>query len=188
MVVFGDDVGTQKALMVGEDIWRQWIKPATAATIAAAKAVNPQVLAMYHSDGVIDPIIPELIEIGVEVLNPVQPECMDPVAVKQQYGHVLSFLGTIGTQSVMPFGTARQVRDTVARMIETVGAGGGLAIAPTHMVEPEVPLGEPRSPGAGRARLRRLLTDAALTMRCQILWRIGACRAARGMSRRFDRP
>ena len=139
MVMFGDDVGTQKALMVGEDIWRQWIKPATAATIAAAKAVNPQVLAMYHSDGVIDPIIPELIEIGVEVLNPVQPECMDPVAVKKQYGHALSFLGTIGTQSVMPFGTAQQVRDTVARMIETVGAGGGLAIAPTHMVEPEVP-------------------------------------------------
>lgn len=139
MVVFGDDVGTQKALMMGEEIWRQWIKPATAATIAAAKAVSPQVLAMYHSDGVIDPIIPELIEVGVDILNPIQPECMDPVAIKRQYGDRLSFYGTIGTQSVMPFGTPQQVRDTVARMIETVGKGGGLTVAPTHMLEPDVP-------------------------------------------------
>ena len=139
IIMFGDDVGTQKALMMSPETWRRWVKPATAATIAAAKAVNPDVLAFYHSDGVIYDIIPELIEIGVDVLNPVQPECMDPVLLKQLYGDKLSFWGTIGTQTTMPFGTPEEVRETVRRMIETVGKGGGLVIAPTHVLEPEVP-------------------------------------------------
>lgn len=138
-MLFGDDAGSQRSLMMSREVWRRWVKPATAATITAAKAENPDVIAMYHSDGVIDEIIPELIEIGVEVLNPVQPECMDPVNVKELYGDRLSFLGTVGTQTVMPFGTPGEVRDTVRRMIETVGRGGGLTIAPTHMLEPEVP-------------------------------------------------
>ena len=139
MIVFGDDVGTQRALMMGLDTWRRWVKPATAATIAAAKNVNPDVLALYHSDGTIYEIIPELIEIGVDILNPVQPECVDPVQLKQQYGDRLSFWGTIGTQTTMPFGTPEEVYETVRRMIDTVGAGGGLTIAPTHLLEPEVP-------------------------------------------------
>ena len=139
VIMFGDDVGTQKAMMMGVDTWRKWVKPATAATIAAAKAVNPDVLALYHSDGVIYDIIPELIEIGVDVLNPVQPECVDPVALKKQYGDRLSFWGTIGTQTTMPFGTPEDVRENIKHMIETVGAGGGLLVAPTHLLEPEVP-------------------------------------------------
>ena len=139
IIMFGDDVGTQKALMMSPETWRRWVKPATAATIAAAKAVNPDVLAFYHSDGVIYDIIPELIEIGVDVLNPIQPECMDPVLLKEQYGDRLSFWGTIGTQTTMPFGTPEEVRETVRHMIETVGKGGGLVIAPTHVLEPEVP-------------------------------------------------
>ena len=139
IILFGDDVGTQKALMMSVETWRRWVKPATAATIAAAKAVNPDVLAFYHSDGVIYDIIPELIEIGVDILNPVQPECVDPVALKEQYGDKLSFWGTIGTQTTMPFGTPEEVRQTVKHIIETVGKGGGLLIAPTHVLEPEVP-------------------------------------------------
>lgn len=139
IIMFGDDVGTQKALMMSKETWRRWVKPATAATIAAAKAVNPDVIALYHSDGVIYDIIPELIEIGVDVLNPVQPECVDPVALKEQYGDRLSFWGAIGTQTTMPFGTPQDVRENVRHMIETVGAGGGLLVAPTHLLEPEVP-------------------------------------------------
>ncbi|MGM9557770.1 MAG: uroporphyrinogen decarboxylase family protein [Oscillospiraceae bacterium] len=139
MIVFGDDVGTQRAMMMSVEVWRRWVKPATAATIAAAKAVNPDVLAMYHSDGTIYDIIPELIEIGVDILNPVQPECVDPILLKRLYGDRLSFWGTVGTQTTMPFGTPEEVREKVRLMIETVGAGGGLTIAPTHLLEPEVP-------------------------------------------------
>ena len=107
--------------------------------IAAAKKVKPDMLAFYHSDGDIRDIIPELIEIGVDVLNPVQPECMDPREVKARYGDRLSFWGTIGTQTTLPFGTPGQVRQAVREMIDTVGVGGGLVLAPTHLVEPEVP-------------------------------------------------
>ena len=88
----------------------------------------------------IEPIIPDLIDIGVTILNPVQPECMDPVKLKNQYGDKLAFDGTIGIQTTMPFGTSEDVDNEVKRMIETVGKGGGLIIAPTHVLEPEVPI------------------------------------------------
>jgi uroporphyrinogen decarboxylase len=80
-----------------------------------------------------------LIDIGIDVLNPVQPECMDPVEMKRLYGNRLSFRGTVGTQTTMPFGTPEEVEETCKRMIEKVGKDGGLVLAPTHMLEPEVP-------------------------------------------------
>lgn len=140
MIVFGDDVGTQKSMMMSKKIWQNQIRFTMERCIAAAKQVNPDILAYYHSDGNILDIIPDLIEIGVDVLNPVQPECMDPVKIKEMYGNRLSFWGTIGTQTTMPFGSVKEVEETTRRMIETVGKGGGLVIAPTHLLEPEVPL------------------------------------------------
>ena len=110
-----------------------------AKVIRVAKKIKPEVLVYYHSDGFIEPVIPDLIEIGVDVLNPVQPECMNPVKLKKEYGNRLSFWGTIGTQTTMPFGTPDEVREVVKHMIETVGRGGGLLIAPTHVLEPDVP-------------------------------------------------
>lgn len=140
LIVFGDDVGTQKSMMMSRTIWHERIRFTMERCIAAAKGTNPDVLAYYHSDGNIEDIIPELIEIGVDVLNPIQPECMDPVEIKKQYGDHLSFWGTIGTQTTMPFGSVDEVTAVTRHMIETVGKGGGLVIAPTHLLEPEVPL------------------------------------------------
>ncbi|NOZ20271.1 MAG: hypothetical protein GXP25_04195 [Planctomycetes bacterium] len=135
----GDDVGMQDRLMMSPDMWREWFKPRWAKVIAGAREVKPDVHAFYHSDGFIEPIIPDLIEIGITVLNPIQPECMDPAKLKKEYGDRLAFWGTIGTQSTMPFGTPEEVRQTVKERIETVGKGGGLVLAPTHVLEPEVP-------------------------------------------------
>jgi uroporphyrinogen decarboxylase len=120
-------------------MWRTWLKPRLARTITAARAVRPDVLVFYHSDGDVTAIIPDLIEIGVDILNPIQPECMDPVALKRAYGERLSFWGTIGTQSTFPFGSPEDVRREVRARIATVGVGGGLFLAPTHVIEPEVP-------------------------------------------------
>ncbi len=106
--------------------------------ISVAKRINPEVIISYHSDGDIEKIIPELIEIGIEVLNPVQPECMNPAKLKNKYGDKLAFWGTIGTQTTMPFGTPQDVRGVVRERIETVGRGGGLLIAPSHVLEPGV--------------------------------------------------
>jgi len=107
--------------------------------IESAKEVNPDMLVYYHSDGYIEPIIPDLIEVGVNILNPVQPECMDPTKIKERYGDRLAFFGTIGIQTTMPHGTPEDVRKEVKTRIETVGRGGGLLIAPTHVLEPDVP-------------------------------------------------
>jgi uroporphyrinogen decarboxylase len=139
IVMLGDDVGMQDRMMISPRMWRTWFKPRYDELIARVKAANPDVLIFYHSDGVINPIIPELIEIGVEILNPIQPECMDPVALKRQFGDRLAFWGTIGTQTTMPFGTPAEIRRTVKSRIEMVGQGGGLLLAPTHKIEPDVP-------------------------------------------------
>ena len=135
----GDDVASQTGMLMGPATWRRWLKPRLSRVIAAAKAVKPDLHIFYHSDGDCSAIIPELIEIGVTVLNPVQPECMDPAQLKLEYGDRLAFWGTVGTQSTMPFGTPQDVRAVVKERIETVGAGGGLLISPTHTLEPEVP-------------------------------------------------
>ena len=108
--------------------------------VKSPKDINPDALLCYHSDGYIEPIIPDLIEIGVDVLNPVQPECMDPAKLKKLYGDKLAFWGTIGIQRTLPFGTPEEVEAEVKERIETVGKGGGLYLSPTHSIAPEVPL------------------------------------------------
>ena len=135
----GDDVATQTGMLISPAAWRRWLKPRMAHIIAAARAVKPDLHIFYHSDGDCRAIIPELIEIGVTVLNPVQPECMDPVQLKTDFGDRLAFWGTIGTQTTMPFGTPDEVRALVRERIETVGKGGGLLLSPTHTLEPDVP-------------------------------------------------
>jgi uroporphyrinogen decarboxylase len=139
VVLSGDDVGMQDRMLISPKMWRTWLKPRYADLFARIKAANPDALIFYHSDGAIEPIIPELIEIGVEILNPVQPECMDAVALKQRYGHRLSFWGTLGTQTTFPQGTPAEVRALVRERIKTVGEGGGLLLAPSHKLEPDVP-------------------------------------------------
>jgi len=135
----GDDIGMQDRLMMSPDMWRHWLKPRLARVIAAGRRVRPDLHVFYHSDGDIRPVLPDLIEVGVTVLNPVQPECMNPMELKRKYGDRLAFWGTIGTQTTMPYGTPDEVRRTVRERIETVGRGGGLLLAPTHVLEPDVP-------------------------------------------------
>jgi len=136
----GDDVGAQQAMIVSPEMWREWFRPRLEAVIRAGKAINPKLLVYYHSDGNIEAIIPDLIEVGVDVLNPVQPECMDPQRLKGEFGGDLAFWGTIGTQTTMPFGTPEDIRKTVRERIDALGPEG-LILAPTHVLEPDVPWG-----------------------------------------------
>lgn len=135
----GDDIGMQSSPMMSVEMYRTWLKPRLAKVIAAAKAVKPDLLVSYHSCGYVLPFIDDLIEVGVDILNPVQPECMDFAAVHGQFGDRLSFNGTIGTQQLMPYGTPEQVRAEVIRNLTIAGDKGGLFCCPTHMLEPEVP-------------------------------------------------
>jgi len=136
----GSDVATQTAPMMSPEMWRNWIFPLMRDSIAAAKRINPDILAFYHSDGNVEPLIEGFIDAGVDILNPIQPECMDIFAVKKKYGDRISFHGGIGVQSTLPFGTPQEVRDTVRKTIDALSAGGGgYYCAPAHMIRPEVP-------------------------------------------------
>jgi len=92
----------------------------------------------YHSDGYIEPIIQDLIEIGVQILNPIQPECMDPAEIKRKYGDRLVLHGTISVQRTIPFGTVEDVRKEVISRIKECGRNGGLVIAPAHTPQPDM--------------------------------------------------
>ena len=139
ILFLGDDIGMQQSIMMSEGMYTTWIKPRLKRVIDAAKAIKPDIIVFYHSCGYIEPFIPHLIEVGVDVLNPVQPECMDVEKILKEYGDRLSFHGTIGTQSVMPFGTPQEVQDNVKRSLDLAGDKGGLFVAPSHLLEPEVP-------------------------------------------------
>lgn len=139
IIFIGDDMGMEDRMIMSPATWRKWFKPRLAKIIKGARGIKPDVLFFYHSDGYIEPIIPDLIEIGINVLNPVQPECMNPAKLKRLYGDKLSFWGTIGIQYTLPFGTPEEVEAEVKERIETVGEGGGLYLSPTHVIAPEVP-------------------------------------------------
>ena len=136
----GDDIGMQHSIMMSRPFYNTWLQPRLKRVIQAARAVKPDILIFYHSCGFVTPFIPDLLDAGIDVLNPVQPECMDFAELHAQYGDVLSFHGTLGTQTTMPFGTPEEVREVVRRNLAIAGPKGGLWVAPTHLLEPEVPL------------------------------------------------
>ncbi|MGA2484863.1 MAG: uroporphyrinogen decarboxylase family protein [Roseiarcus sp.] len=140
MIWTGDDVGMQHGMMISPNAWRRFLKPRMAEFISTLKAINPEVKIAYHSDGNIERIIPELIEIGLDVLNPVQPACMDPAKLKREYGDKLCFWGCIDEQHTLPFGAPDEVRAQVLERLETVGYDGGLILSPTHHVQLDTPL------------------------------------------------
>jgi len=134
----GDDIGTQNSLMLDVTLWEKWLQPRLRKVIMAAREIKPDILIFYHSCGYITPFIEKLIETGIDILNPIQPECMDFNEIHDQYGDSLSFWGTIGTQKLLPFGTKEEVKKVSRGRLEKCGIKGGMVVGPTHMVEPEV--------------------------------------------------
>lgn len=140
MIWLGDDIGGQHAMLMSPKMWRQYFKPRMADLIASLRSINPHVKIAYHTDGVVYPVIPDLIEIGLDVLNPVQPSAMDPVKLKNEYGKNLCFWGSLDIQQTLPFGTPGQVKTEVVSRLKTIGKNGGLVIGPTHNVQLDTPL------------------------------------------------
>jgi uroporphyrinogen decarboxylase len=140
MIWAGDDVGSQNQMMISPRMWRKYLKPRMATFIAELKAITPDLKVAYHSDGNVEPIIPELIEIGLDILNPIQPASMDPTALKKQYGQRLCYWGTLDEQQTLPFGTPEDVKNEVLHRLEHVAYDGGLILAPTHHVQLDTPL------------------------------------------------
>ena len=140
MICLGDDMGAQNQMMISPRMWRKYFKPRMENIITELKRINPNLKIAYHTDGNVEPIIPELIEIGLDVLNPIQPASMDPGKNKKEFGDKLCFWGTIDEQYTLPFGTPQDVANEVKLRLDTVGYNGGLILAPTHSVQLDTPL------------------------------------------------
>lgn len=140
ILVFADDLGTQNNLQISPRMYRSLIKPRQKTLFEAVRQLSSAKI-LLHSDGAIASILPDLIEIGVEVINPVQPTCsgMDTALLKREYGRDLSFWGSIDTQYALPFGTPQDVEDEVKRRIDDLAPGGGFVLAAVHNIQPEVP-------------------------------------------------
>lgn len=140
MIWIGDDVGAQNRMLISPDIWRKYFKERMARFISSLKNINPGLKIAYHSDGYITPIIPELIEIGIDILNPIQPGSMNPVEIKKQFGDKLCLWGTIDEQHTLPFTDPETVRKEIADRIRTIGRDGGLILSPTHNIQLDTPM------------------------------------------------
>lgn len=127
---FGDDWGQQRGLIMGVDLWREFIKPRIKQMYELVKSKGKYV--MIHRCGKVDGILPELIEGGLDIFNPFQPEVMDVFEVKKRYGNRLSFYGGISIQRTLPCGRIVQVKDEVRRLIDVVGEDGGYIASPSH--------------------------------------------------------
>ncbi|MCX6619760.1 MAG: hypothetical protein NTY38_01510, partial [Acidobacteria bacterium] len=105
IIWIGDDFGTQNRMVLSPAIFREFFKPRYARLFAEWKRINPALKIAFHSDGYVYPILADLVEIGLDILNPVQPRSMDPARVKQEFGRNLTLWGTVDIQEVLPFGT-----------------------------------------------------------------------------------
>ena len=135
-VFFGDDYGLQTGLIMGREHWRHFFKPRLARMFAAVRDAGRCVC--LHSCGCVAELFDELVEIGLNMFNPFQPEVMDIFALKKQYHGRLAFHGGMSIQRVLPFGTPEEVRRETRRLIEA-GQPGGYVFAPAHSVPPDVP-------------------------------------------------
>ena len=136
----GDDIGMQSGPIMAPRLWRELLLPHLKKIITAARNVHPDIPIAYHSCGSIGFAVTDLIDAGINVLQSIQPEANDPVALKLKYGKYLAFWGGAGSQSTLSHGTTIEVREEVQSLIEIVGSGGGYICSPAHFIEPECPL------------------------------------------------
>ncbi|MBN2450045.1 MAG: hypothetical protein JXR77_06630 [Lentisphaeria bacterium] len=130
----GDDIGAQESLMVSLGTYREFIRPYHAAVIAAARDVMPDLPVLYHSDGRITDLLPDLVEIGVTAINPVQPECMDLGETQRDFGNRLSLWGCTPVQSLYAHGVPRAVRRHTRFLLDRLARARGLVVQFTNII------------------------------------------------------
>jgi uroporphyrinogen decarboxylase len=133
-----DDYGAQRSLLMSPADWRSLIKPRLARVYGFAKAHGRQTY--LHSCGCIQEIIPDLIEIGVDMLHPIQPETMDIFYLKREFGRDITFCGGLRTQDLLPYGAPGEIRAEVRHLKQLMGAGGGYVMEPGITIQDDVPL------------------------------------------------
>lgn len=137
---YNDDIASQNSLFISPGMWRKYNKPRMAKFCNLIHSHGAKV--QYHSCGSVREVIPDLIEIGVDILNPVQPlaKGMAPFELKREFGNDLVFHGGIDIQNLLPHGSVEQVRESVRKMIDVVGRGGGFILSGSHTIQADTPI------------------------------------------------
>jgi uroporphyrinogen decarboxylase len=140
LLYFYDDVATQASLMISKNMWRDYVRPRHARLVELIHSHGKKV--MYHCDGSVWPLIPEFIELGIDVLNPIQPDAkgMDLAQIKAAYGERLCFHGGVDINQTLPRGTPEEVRAEVRERVRVLGAGGGYILCSSHHLQPDTPV------------------------------------------------
>jgi uroporphyrinogen decarboxylase len=134
-----DDVCGQRGMLFSPDLWRRLFRPHLAKAFALAKSYD--MLIHYHCCGAMSDIIPDLIDIGMDILEPCQVHLpgMEPSRLKREYGRHIAFWGGVNTQQTLPFGTPEEIRSEVCERVRVLGRGGGYVLSPDHTFMPDVP-------------------------------------------------
>lgn len=135
---FGDDYGAQRGMLFSPQLWRRLFKPRLARLFAVFREANLPVI--LHSDGDIRAILPDLVDLGLSCLNPVQPEVLDHPWLHREFGGHLAFYGGISTQEILPRGTPGQIRAATASCLRNLAPDGtGLILGPSHRMQSDIP-------------------------------------------------
>jgi uroporphyrinogen decarboxylase len=134
-----DDVGMPGRMIMSPATWRESFRPRLTGIVEAARSAKPDIRVIYHSDGHVEPILDDLVDIGIAGINPVQPEHMDAARIRRRYGSRLALWGTVGHQTTFSFATPDEIRAEVRMRVETLGRAG-LVLCPAYDVdEPDIP-------------------------------------------------
>ncbi|MCP4166354.1 MAG: hypothetical protein GY759_10725 [Chloroflexi bacterium] len=142
VVTYADDYGTQISQLISPDMFRRLLKPRVRQVFDLQARLAPHAKRFFHTDGNVRPIIPDFIEMGVDILNPIHIRAtgMEPAALKRDFGKELTFWGGgVDTQGILPNGTPQEVRDDVQRNIEALAPGGGYVFTTIHNIQADVP-------------------------------------------------
>ena len=139
MITITGDLGMQNRLIMSPEVWRKFDKEKMRNLILQLKEINSDLRIFMHTDGDVREIIDDLIEIGIDILNPIQPECMDPVKIKRKYGDKLVLHGAVSLQKTLPFGSPEDVREEVKYLIKNCNIDGGFVVGPSNVLFKEIP-------------------------------------------------
>jgi len=142
VIIYTDDFGSQEGLLMSVEMFRKYFKSRYLKIFKTIKKKAPEIKILFHTCGAIFDLIPDLIEMGIDILNPIQVSCrgMDLIKLKKDYGDEIVFWGGgIDTQRVLPFGTEQEIRDSVKRTLDIMAPGGGFVFNTVHTIQPEVP-------------------------------------------------
>jgi uroporphyrinogen decarboxylase len=139
VLCFYDDAGMQTGMQIDPDLWRCFIKPRWREILEAVRATYPSTAFFLHSCGNIEAIIPDVIEVGFDILHPIQPECMDFQSIHERYGRDITLCATISAQQLFPFGTPDEIRRWTRRVRQLCSPDNRAILCPSNMIQPETP-------------------------------------------------